>query len=51
MRTALPELGTIVPGHGPVGEGLAALHWLTGYLTRLDGDVARTRPGAAWPKP
>ena len=40
MRAALPELGTIVPGHGPMGDGPAALHWLTGYLTRLDGEVA-----------
>jgi cyclase len=40
MRTALPELGTIVPGHGPMGDGPAAIGWLTGYLTRLDGDVA-----------
>ena len=35
MRTALPELGTIVPGHGPMGDGPAAIGWLTGYLTRF----------------
>jgi len=40
MRAALPELDTIVPGHGPMGDGPAAIRWLTKSLTRLDGEVA-----------
>ncbi len=40
MRAALPELETVVPGHGPLGDGPAAISWLTGYLTRLAGEVA-----------
>jgi cyclase len=40
MRDALPELNTIVPGHGPMGDGHAAIRALEVYLTRLDEDVA-----------
>ena len=29
----------IVPGHSPMGDGLAAISWLIEYLTRLDGEV------------
>ncbi|MCA2221686.1 MBL fold metallo-hydrolase [Nonomuraea aurantiaca] len=32
MREALPELDTIVPGHGPMGDGPAAIDALVGYL-------------------
>jgi len=39
MRATLPELDTIVPGHGPMGDGHTALSWLTRYLTRLDDEV------------
>lgn len=39
MRIALPDLGTIVPGHGPMGDGHAALNWLTTYLSRLAREV------------
>jgi cyclase len=40
MREALPELRTIVPGHGPVGDGHAAIDWLVDYLEQLLHDVA-----------
>lgn len=40
ISTALPELGAIVPGHGPIGDGRAAIGWLAGYLTRLGEEVA-----------
>jgi cyclase len=43
MRAALPELGTIVPGHGPVGDGHAAIDWLVGCLERLLHDVGEAR--------
>jgi cyclase len=43
MREALPELRTIVPGHGPVGDGHAAIDWLVGYLEQLLHDVAQAR--------
>jgi cyclase len=43
MREALPELRTIVPGHGPVGDGHAAIDWLVGYLEQLLHDVAEAR--------
>jgi cyclase len=43
LRAALPELGTIVPGHGPVGDGHAAIDWLIGYLERLRHDVGEAR--------
>jgi cyclase len=43
MRAALPELGTIVPGHGPVGDGHAAIDWLVGYLEQLLHDVGEAR--------
>lgn len=39
MRSALPDLGTIVPGHGPIGDGHQAIDWLIGYLERLRDDV------------
>jgi cyclase len=39
MRTALPELEAIVPGHGPMGDGPAAIDALTGYLERLRDEV------------
>ncbi len=32
MREVPPELRTIVPGHGPVGDGPAAIDWLVGCL-------------------
>ncbi|MCK2218530.1 MBL fold metallo-hydrolase [Actinomadura sp. ATCC 31491] len=40
MREALPELETIVPGHGPAGDGPAAVADLIGYLERLHEEVA-----------
>jgi cyclase len=43
MREALPELRTIVPGHGPVGDGPAAIDWLVGYLEQLLHDVGEAR--------
>ena len=43
MRAALPELGTIVPGHGPPGDGHPAIDWLVGYLERLLHDVGEAR--------
>jgi cyclase len=39
MREALPELETIVPGHGPMGDGPAAVAALIGYLERLHDEV------------
>jgi cyclase len=41
MREALPGLATIVPGHGPMGDGPRAIDWLIGYLEDLRVDVAR----------
>lgn len=40
MKAALPELETIVPGHGPIGPGHAAIDTLVGYLEQLDDEVA-----------
>ncbi|MDL4814104.1 MBL fold metallo-hydrolase [Actinomadura opuntiae] len=40
MREALPELRTIVPGHGPMGDGPAAIDALIAYLERLHDEVA-----------
>ncbi|WP_432190610.1 MBL fold metallo-hydrolase [Streptomyces sp. Tue6028] len=40
MREALPDLRTIVPGHGPMGDGPAAIDTLIDYLTRLGEEVA-----------
>jgi cyclase len=40
MREQLPELQTIIPGHGPAGDGPAAIATLIGYLERLNEDVA-----------
>jgi cyclase len=46
MRATLPELETIVPGHGPVGNGPIAVSELIAYLERLDADVrAAVRAG------
>ncbi|MET7334934.1 MBL fold metallo-hydrolase [Nonomuraea sp. NPDC005650] len=39
MREALPELETVVPGHGPMGAGPAAVDDLIGYLERLHDEV------------
>jgi cyclase len=39
MREALPELETIVPGHGPMGDGHEAVDALIGYLERLHDEV------------
>ncbi|MEQ4724973.1 MBL fold metallo-hydrolase [Nonomuraea sp. B19D2] len=39
MCEALPELETIVPGHGPMGDGPAAVAALIGYLERLHDEV------------
>lgn len=39
MRTALPELRTIVPGHGPIGDGQPAIAALIDYLERLRDEV------------
>ncbi|MFI5897776.1 MBL fold metallo-hydrolase [Actinoplanes sp. NPDC051513] len=40
MRERLPELKMIVPGHGPMGDGPAAIATLIGYLERLGAEVA-----------
>ncbi|NUR91322.1 MAG: MBL fold metallo-hydrolase [Nonomuraea sp.] len=40
MRDALPDLGTIVPGHGPMGDGHEAIDALLGYLERLHEEVS-----------
>ncbi|GAA3130316.1 hypothetical protein JOF29_007174 [Kribbella aluminosa] len=40
MQETLPDLGTIVPGHGPIGDGHQAIDWLIGYLERLRDDVS-----------
>ncbi|MGP3965419.1 hypothetical protein ACTWPT_56675 [Nonomuraea sp. 3N208] len=46
MREALPELETIVPGHGPMGDGRAAVDALIGYLEQLHDEVlASVRAG------
>lgn len=39
MAEALPELRTVVPGHGPAGDGHQAIRWLIDYLERLRDDV------------
>jgi cyclase len=41
MREALPDLKTIVPGHGPMGSGPEAISWLMDYLENLRDNVAR----------
>lgn len=43
MRDELPDLETIVPGHGPMGNGPEAIDWLIGYLDALTDDVAVLR--------
>uniref|UniRef100_UPI003F4914A3 MBL fold metallo-hydrolase n=1 Tax=Nonomuraea sp. CA-252377 TaxID=3240003 RepID=UPI003F4914A3 len=40
MRETLPNLKTIVPGHGPMGEGRAAIDGLVAYLERLHEEIA-----------
>lgn len=40
MQQALPELETIVTGHGPSGDGHPAITALLDYLQRLRDDVA-----------
>ncbi|WP_219461881.1 MBL fold metallo-hydrolase [Nonomuraea rhizosphaerae] len=40
MRETLPGLDTIVPGHGPMGDGHAAIDALLGYLEVLHEEVA-----------
>jgi cyclase len=49
MREALPRLGTIVPGHGPLADGPQAISWLTGYLEHLRDDVAALRAAGRSP--
>ncbi len=39
MKETLPELATIVPGHGPMGDGHAAIDALIAYLERLHDEV------------
>lgn len=39
MREALPDLETIVPGHGPAGDGHRAISALIRYLERLRNEV------------
>ncbi|HWD82182.1 MAG TPA: MBL fold metallo-hydrolase [Kribbella sp.] len=39
MKEALPELRTIVPGHGPMGDGHDAIDTLVAYLERLHEEV------------
>jgi cyclase len=39
MAEVLPDLRTVVPGHGPVGDGHEAIRWLVDYLERLRDDV------------
>ncbi len=39
MREAIPEPLTIVPGHGPMGDGHAAIDALIGYLERLHDEI------------
>ncbi|NUR85208.1 MAG: MBL fold metallo-hydrolase [Nonomuraea sp.] len=39
MKRTLPGLETIVPGHGPIGDGHAAIDALVSYLERLHEEV------------
>jgi cyclase len=41
MRKALPDLKTVVPGHGPMGSGPDAIGWLSDYLGNLRDNVGR----------
>lgn len=43
MRRHLPDLRRVVPGHGPLGDGPAALTWLIDYLQKLRTGVADAR--------
>ncbi|MEW9555878.1 MBL fold metallo-hydrolase [Nonomuraea sp. NPDC050783] len=46
MRAALPDLETLVPGHGPMGDAREAVDTLLAYLERLHDDVeASVRAG------
>ena len=40
MQASLPDLETIIPGHGPSGNGPQAVSDLIGYLERLDAEVS-----------
>lgn len=40
MKARLPDLETIVPGHGPIGDGPAAIDALVAYLERLQDEVS-----------
>ncbi|TDE45304.1 MBL fold metallo-hydrolase [Nonomuraea mesophila] len=40
MKAGLPELETIVPGHGPMGDGPQAIDALIAYLERLQEEVS-----------
>ncbi|WP_433756818.1 MBL fold metallo-hydrolase [Nocardia sp. CA-135398] len=40
MQQALPDLETIVPGHGPMGRGRRAITVLIDYLERLRDEVS-----------
>ncbi len=39
MKETLPELETIIPGHGPAGDGHEAIDTLVAYLERLHEEV------------
>lgn len=41
MRDALPELRTIVCGHGPIGDAHESLDWMIRYLEQLTDEVER----------
>ncbi|WP_206068892.1 MBL fold metallo-hydrolase [Nonomuraea composti] len=43
MRQTLPGLRTVVPGHGPMGDGPAAIDFLTTYFSRLLEEMAQLR--------
>jgi cyclase len=43
MRDELPTVDTIVPGHGPIGNGPEAVEWLIEYLESLTADVTKLR--------
>ena len=39
MRDVLPQLRTVVRGHGPMGDARSAIDWLIHYLERLRDEV------------
>ena len=43
MRDLLPELQTVVPGHGPAGDAQEAISWMIAYLGGLHGHVKALR--------